>query len=246
MFADTLYFKDGRELEGNIIFIGKGYIVFKVAKVQFDIADIAIYPEGSIFEIIDDQTIVFNEDHVSISKDQNGLQSPTSKVKLVKKKEPKPSLDDKTFSVFIGFNSPRGIGLIGFSKNLKITENIGIYFSAGQGTVISRTDMAYGIGIYNQGHSVNIPGLGKNIRNHYNDNGWNIAAVFGMAEIGGTFLNTLINYQWRIGDIGLLSVGIFRGDFHTKNPRYHMTCCPYYSPITVSYTHLTLPTTPYV
>ena len=58
-----------------------------------------------------------------------------------------------------------------------------------------------------------------------------IAAVFGMAEIGGTFLNTLINYQWRIGDIGLLSVGLFRGDFHTKNPRYHMTCCPYYSPI---------------
>jgi len=204
MFADTLYFKDGRELEGNIIFIGKGYIVFKVAKVKFDIADIAIYPEGSIFEIIDDQTIVFNEDHVSISKDQNDLQSTTSKVKPLKKKEPKPSLDDNTFSVHSGLGSARGIGLFGFSKDLLITDNIGVYFSGGIGTPVSSTHMTYGVGTFFQ--------------SHYNDNGWNIAAIFGMAPIGGQNLTGLIYYQYRVGKRGLVSVGLLQGVFLRSKP----------------------------
>ena len=79
-----------------------------------------------------------------------------------------PSIVDKTFSVHSGLGSARGIGLIGFSKDLLITDNIGVYFSGGIGTPVSSTHMTYGVGTYFQ--------------SHYNDNGWNIATVLGMAS----------------------------------------------------------------
>ena len=131
-----------------------------------------------------------------------------------------PSLVDKTFSVHSGLGSARGIGFFGFSKDLLITDNMGVYFSGGMGTPVSSTHMTYGVGTFFQ--------------SHYNDNGWNIAAILGMAEIGGKFINTLINYQWRIGTRGLLSFGFIRGEFFNKDPQYHMTEYPYGIPI-ISY-----------
>ena len=131
-----------------------------------------------------------------------------------------PSIVDKTFSVHSGLGSARGIGLFGFNKDLLFTDNIGVYFSGGIGTPVSSTHMTYGVGTFFQ--------------SHYNDNGWNIAAILGMAEIGGKFINTLINYQWRIGNRGLLSFGFIRGEFFNKDPQYHMTEYPYGIPI-ISY-----------
>ena len=55
VFADTLQFKDGRELEGSIIIIGKDYIVFKVSDPNFVINSY----ENSVKEVLDNQTIVF-------------------------------------------------------------------------------------------------------------------------------------------------------------------------------------------
>ena len=45
VFAETLQFKDGRELEGSIIFIGKDYIVFKVSDPNFVINPL-VTPNG--------------------------------------------------------------------------------------------------------------------------------------------------------------------------------------------------------
>ena len=131
-----------------------------------------------------------------------------------------PSIVDKTFSVHSGLGSARGIGLIGFSKDLLITDNIGVYFSGGMGTPVSSTHMTYGVGTYFQ--------------SHYNDNGWNIATVLGMASTGGAFINTGINYQMRIGNSGIFSFGFIRGEFFNKDPQYHMTEYPYGMPI-ISY-----------
>ena len=135
-------------------------------------------------------------------------------------KKPKPSLVDETFSVHSGLGSARGIGLFGFSKDLLITDNIGVYFSGGMGTPVSSTHMTYGVGTYFQ--------------SHYNDNGWNIATVLGMASTGGAFINTGINYQMRIGNSGIFSFGFIRGEFFNKDPQYHMTEYPYGMPI-ISY-----------
>ena len=131
-----------------------------------------------------------------------------------------PSIVDKTFSVHSGLGSARGIGLIGFSKDLLITDNMGVYFSGGMGTPVSSTHMTYGVGTYFQ--------------SHYNDNGWNIATVLGMASTGGAFINTGINYQMRIGNSGIFSFGFTRGEFFNKDPQYHMTEYPYGMPI-ISY-----------
>ena len=131
-----------------------------------------------------------------------------------------PSIVDKTFSVHSGLGSARGIGLIGFSKDLLITDNMGVYFSGGMGTPVSSTHMTYGVGTYFQ--------------SHYNDNGWNIATVLGMASTGGAFINTGINYQMRIGNSGIFSFGFIRGEFFNKDPQYHMTEYPYGMPI-ISY-----------
>ena len=115
-----------------------------------------------------------------------------------------PSIVDKTFSVHSGLGSARGIGLIGFSKDLLFTDNIGVYFSAGIGTPVSSTHMTFGVGTFFQ--------------SHYNDNGWNIAAIFGMAEIGGQNLTGLIYYQYRIGKRGLVSIGLLQGAFLRSRP----------------------------
>ena len=131
-----------------------------------------------------------------------------------------PSIVDKTFSVHSGLGSSRGIGLFGFSKDLLITDNMGVYFSGGMGTPVSSTHMTYGVGTFFQ--------------SHYNDNGWNIATVLGMAETGGAFINTLINYQMRIGNSGIFSFGFIRGEIFDKDPQYHITEYPYGKPI-VSY-----------
>jgi len=115
-----------------------------------------------------------------------------------------PSIVDKTFSVHSGLGSARGIGLFGFSKDLLITDNIGVYFSGGMGTPVSSTHMTYGVGTFFQ--------------NHYNNNGWNIAALFGMAPIGGQNLTGLIYYQYRLGKRGLVSVGLLQGAFLRSKP----------------------------
>ena len=115
-----------------------------------------------------------------------------------------PSIVDKTFSVHSGLGSARGIGLFGFSKDLLITDNIGVYFSGGMGTPVSSTHMTYGVGTFFQ--------------NHYNNNGWNIAVLFGMAPIGGQNLTGLIYYQYRLGKRGLVSVGLLQGAFLRSKP----------------------------
>ena len=142
-----------------------------------------------------------------------------------------PSIVDKTFSVHSGLGSARGIGLIGFSKDLLITDNMGVYFSGGMGTPVSSTHMTYGVGTYFQ--------------SHYNDNGWNIATVLGMASTGGAFINTGINYQMRIGKRGLVSIGLLQGAFlrsrpasywrkYIKDPNFHSERYKYTFPI-ISY-----------
>ena len=128
-------------------------------------------------------------------------------LKAPEEKKPKPSLFYNTFSVHSGLGSARGIGFFGFSKDLLFTENIGVYFSMGIGTPVSWTHKTYGVGTFFQ--------------SHYNDNGWNIAALFGMAPIGGQSLTGLIYYQYRIGKRGLVSVGLLQGAFlHSKPAGY--------------------------
>ena len=74
----------------------------------------------------------------------------------------------------------------------------------GIGTPVSWTHKTYGVGTFFQ--------------SHYNDNGWNIAALFGMAPIGGQNLTGLIYYQYRVGKRGLVSVGLLKGVFLRSKP----------------------------
>ena len=230
VFADTLQFKNGIELEGSIIIIGKDYLVFKVSEPNFVINS---FLKNSVKEVLDNQTIVFKLDYISIPEDFWGMgpaelltqnedesdedfqtrveEDAIARIEPIQNrylldymKKPKPSLVDETFSVHSGLGSSRGIGLFGFSKDLLFTDNIGVYFSAGIGTPVSSTHMTFGVGTFFQ--------------SHYNDNGWNIAALFGMAEIGGQNLTGLIYYQYRIGKRGLVSIGLLQGAFLRSRP----------------------------
>ena len=177
-------------------------------------------PNGMIVVGFSIQRIFGEKDRVTRNERLRNIKKKIDIFGSKKKIRVNPSIVDKTFSVHSGLGSARGIGLFGFNKDLLFTDNIGVYFSGGIGTPVSSTHMTYGVGTFFQ--------------SHYNDNGWNIAAILGMAEIGGKFINTLINYQWRIGNRGLLSFGFIRGEFFNKDPQYHMTEYPYGIPI-ISY-----------
>ena len=178
------------------------------------------FPKGMIVVGFSIQRIFGKKDIVARNERLRNIKKKIDIFGSKKKIRVNPSIVDKTFSVHSGLGSARGIGLFGFNKDLLFTNNIGVYFSGGIGTPVSSTHMTYGGGTFFQ--------------SHYNDNGWNIAAILGMAEIGGKFINTLINYQWRIGNRGLLSFGFIRGEFFNKDPQYHMTEYPYGMPI-ISY-----------
>ena len=177
-------------------------------------------PNGMIVVGFSIQRIFGEKDRVTRNERLRNIKKKIDIFGSKKKIRVNPSIVDKTFSVHSGLGSARGIGLFGFNKDLLFTDNIGVYFSGGIGTPVSSTHMTYGVGTFFQ--------------SHYNDNGWNIAAILGMAEIGGKFINTLINYQWRIGNRGLLSFGFIRGEFFNKDPQYHITEYPYGMPI-ISY-----------
>ena len=188
VFADTLQFKDGRELEGSIIFIGKDYIVFKVSDPNFVIN----FNENSVKEVLDNQTIVFKLDYISIPEDFWGMQPPDT-VRV----EPKQN----ALLIHSGFvNSSRGFGMVAITKDVLFTENIGVYFSAG---TLSPFRSTYGVGIFYQ--------------THYNNNGLNIATHFGKAKKGGQHLSGWIYYQNRLSKRSLVSIGLHLGIWINQN-----------------------------
>ena len=99
VFAETLQFKDGRELEGSIIFIGKDYIVFKVSDPNF-----VINPnENSVKQVIDNQTIVFKLDYISIPEDFWGMAPEAERVETIQ----------NALLIHSGFvSSSRGFGMV--------------------------------------------------------------------------------------------------------------------------------------
>ena len=187
VFADTLQFKDGRELEGSIIFIGKDYIVFKVSAPNF-----VINPnENSVKQVIDNQTIVFKLDYISIPEDFWGMAPEAERV------EPKQN----ALLIHSGFvSSSRGFGMVAITKDVLFTENIGVYFSAG---TLSPFRSTYGVGIFYQ--------------THYNNNGLNIATQYGKAKIGGQHLSGWIYYQNRLSKRSLVSIGLHLGIWINQN-----------------------------
>jgi len=188
VFADTLQFKDGRELEGSIIFIGKDYIVFKVSDPNFVIN----FNENSVKEVLDNQTIVFKLDYISIPEDFWGMQPPDT-VRV----EPKQN----ALLIHSGFvNSSRGFGMVAITKDVLFTENIGVYFSAG---TLSPFRSTYGVGIFYQ--------------THYNNNGLNIATQYGKAKIGGQHLSGWVYYQYRLSKRSLVSIGLHLGIWINQN-----------------------------
>ena len=187
VFADTLQFKDGRELEGSIIFIGKDYIVFKVSDPNFVIN----FNENSVKEVLDNQTIVFKLDYISIPEDFWGMAPEAERV------EPKQN----ALLIHSGFvSSSRGFGMVAITKDVLFTENIGVYFSAG---TLSPFRSTYGVGIFYQ--------------THYNNNGLNIATHFGKAKKGGQHLSGWIYYQNRLSKRSLVSIGLHLGIWINKN-----------------------------
>ena len=188
VFADTLQFKDGRELEGSIIFIGKDYIVFKVSDPNFVIN----FNENSVKEVLDNQTIVFKLDYISIPEDFWGMQPPDT-VRV----EPKQN----ALLIHSGFvSSSRGFGMFAITKDVLFTENIGVYFSAGTFSPFRST---YGVGIFYQ--------------THYNNNGLNIATHFGKAKIGGQHLTGWLYYQYRLSKRSLVSNDLHLGIWINQN-----------------------------
>ena len=135
VFADTLQFKDGRELEGSIIIIGKDYIVFKVSDPNFVINSY----ENSVKEILDNQTIVFKLDYISIREDFWGM----GPAELLTQNEDESDEDFQTrveedaiariepiqnaLLIHSGLlSSSRGFGMFAITKDVLFTENIGV------------------------------------------------------------------------------------------------------------------------
>ena len=184
VFADTLQFKDGRELEGSIIFIGKDYIVFKVSDPNF-----VINPnENSVKQVIDNQTIVFKLDYISIPEDFWGMAPEAERVETIQ----------NALLIHSGFvSSSRGFGMFAITKDVLF---IGVYFSAG---TLSPFRSTYGVGIFYQ--------------THYNNNGLNIATHFGKAKKGGQHLSGWIYYQNRLSKRSLVSIGLHLGIWINQN-----------------------------
>ena len=67
--SSTLYFTDGKTLEGEIINQGKDGIIFKVADPNK-----VIYPLGSIQTMVDKQTFVFKDKFIMKIDDSSGIQ----------------------------------------------------------------------------------------------------------------------------------------------------------------------------
>ena len=195
VFADTLQFKDGRELEGSIIFIGKDYIVFKVSDPNFVINS----NENSVKEVLDNQTIVFKLDYISIPEDFWGMAPEAERVETIQNEKVKTI--QNALLIHSGFvSSSRGFGMVAITKDVLFTENIGVYFSAG---TLSPFRSTYGVGIFYQ--------------THYNNNGLNIATHFGKAKKGGQHLTGWIYYQYRLSKRSLVSVGLHLGIWINQN-----------------------------
>ena len=209
VFADTLQFKDGRELEGSIIIIGKDYIVFKISDPNFVINSY----ENYVKEILDNQTIVFKLDYISIPEDFWGM--GPSELRTQNEDESDEDFQTRVEEDAIArvepiqnallihsglLSSSRGFGMFAITKDVLFTENIGVYFSAGTFSPFRST---YGVGIFYQ--------------THYNNNGLNIATHFGKAKIGGQHLTGWIYYQYRLSKRSLVSIGLHLGIWINQN-----------------------------
>jgi len=195
VFADTLQFKDGRELEGSIIIIGKDYIVFKVSDPNFVINSY----NDSVKKVLDNQTIVFKLDYISIPEDFWGMAPEAERVETIQNE--RVETIQNALLIHSGFvSSSRGFGMFAITKDVLFTENIGVYFSAGTFSPFRST---YGVGIFYQ--------------THYNNNGLNIATHFGKAKIGGQHLTGWIYYQYRLSKRSLVSIGLHLGIWINQN-----------------------------
>ena len=201
VFADTLQFKNGIELEGSIIIIGKDYLVFKVSEPNFVINS---FLRNSVKEVLDNQTIVFKLDYISIPEDFWGMQP--SELRTQNEDESDEDFQTRVEEDAIArvepiqnallihsglLSSSRGVGMFAITKDVWFTENIGVYFSAGTFSPFRST---YGVGIFYQ--------------THYNNNGLNIATHFGKAKIGGQHLTGWLYYQYRLSKRSLVSIGL--------------------------------------
>ena len=103
-----------------------------------------------------------------------------------------PPLENKTWSVQFGLGNHRNYSLLGISKDIKFSENLGIYFTASIGTP------AVAIGSY--------------LQSNYNKNGINLSAALGLGPGGrGPAVHSVVNYQWKINKSGFFLAGVALG-----------------------------------
>ncbi len=95
----------------------------------------------------------------------------------------------RTWSINVGLASSRNCNLIGITKDVIVGRNISLYITGGLGAEVLGGGIAY--------------------QRHYNEKGLVLSASFGLNILDEDFLaNTLIAYQWQLGQRGFLVTGV--------------------------------------
>ena len=177
--------------------------------------DVVILKNGSeIHGIIIEQK---PNEYIKIKSGRNIFVYQINEIELFKKeilseeKEKKSKIFDKNRSLAVGIGTNRSLSLVSISQDFKMTQNSSFFLTAGIGSAIIGTGVAY--------------------QNNYNNNGIQISTTFGLSTPSiWISWHTTLNYQWYINDNSFISFGVMGGVDWDENTE----SLPYIFP-TVSY-----------
>ena len=165
--------------------------------------DVVYLKNGSVIRgVIVEQ--VPNES-IKIKSGKNLFVYQTSEIEKMTKEEivdAPSSINDNTWSVQIGLGNHRSYSLFSMSKDIKLSNNMGVYISAGIGTPI------IGAGFYYQ--------------SDFNENGLTFSGIVGYGADAQTWevMNSTIGYQMRVGSLGFLTFGLAGGYYRPEKLYY--------------------------
>ena len=197
----------------------KKYILIIIILFSFIVSqtyeDVVILKNGSQIHgiIIEEKP----NEYIKIKSGRNIFVYQMNEIELFKKeilseeKEKKSRIFDKNRSLAVGIGTNRSLSLVSISQDFKMTQNSSFFLTAGIGSAIIGTGVAY--------------------QNNYNNNGIQISTTFGLSTPSiWISWHTTLNYQWYINDNSFISFGVMGGLDWDEN----IESLPYISP-TVSY-----------
>ena len=143
----------------------------------------------------------------------------------------KKKIEQKTWSLAVGFGTNRNFSLLGISKDFIIGKQFSFFVTA---------DIPLSIILgENKGHGQTLTGIGFAYQNNYNGKGFNITNTFNYQMYDGTegdvTYHSSINYQWKIGLHSFISGGIMMGKYWSRDHRKNNYFLEDYISPTISY-----------